>query len=96
MAELLLHRGGQEVNRQELDLIPLPEPTESYTPVSHYHLADKIRTIGNDILTDYCLVGENYAVARNGNQLGACYSQYINDGRIYDIWVKNLKSEYKK
>lgn len=68
---MMLHRGGQEVARQDLDLIPLPEETESYTPVSHFHLADKLLTISRDILTDYTLIGEKYALARQGQQMFA-------------------------
>jgi hypothetical protein len=49
----------------------MPEPTESYVPVSHYHLADKFLTISQDILRDYVLIGENYGIARQGNQLFA-------------------------
>jgi hypothetical protein len=67
----ILHRGGQQVNKDELDLIPVPAKTDSYQPVSHYDLADKISTIGQDLLTDYVLVGENYGVARQGNQMFA-------------------------
>jgi len=66
-----MHRGGELVTRDRLDLIPMPEPTESYVPVSHYHLADKFLTISQDILRDYVLIGENYGIARQGNQLFA-------------------------
>ena len=69
MTELVLHRGAKKVTKDQLDLIPLPQATDSYQPVSHYYLADKLTTIGQDILTDYALVGENYAVARQGQQL---------------------------
>ncbi len=71
MEEMILHRGGQLVMKQELDLIPMPQETESYVPVSHYHLADKFLTISQDLLTDFTLVGENYAIARQGQQLFA-------------------------
>jgi hypothetical protein len=71
MSELLLHRGGELVTREQLDLITLPEATDSYIPVSHYHLADKMLTISQDILRDYVLIGENYGIARQGNQLFA-------------------------
>jgi hypothetical protein len=69
---LLMHKeGGRYVAKEELDLIPMPEATESYVPVSHYHLADKFLTISQDILRDYTLIGENYGIARQGNQLFA-------------------------
>lgn len=71
MKEMLMHKGGELITRDQLDLIPMPEPTESYVPVSHYHLADKFLTISQDILRDYVLIGENYGVARRGNQLFA-------------------------
>jgi hypothetical protein len=71
MKEILMHRGGELITRDQLDLIPMPEPTESYVPVSHYHLADKFLTISQDILRDYVLIGENYGIARQGNQLFA-------------------------
>ena len=69
--ELMLHRGGQLVQKAELDLIELPQETASYMPVSHYHLAEKLLTISRDILSDYLLIGEQYAIARQGNQLFA-------------------------
>jgi len=71
MNELALHRGGNLVTKADLDLVPLPQATDSYLPVSHYHLADKLLTISQDLLTDYALVGEHYALARQGNQLFA-------------------------
>jgi hypothetical protein len=71
MDEMIIHRGGQLVKKQELDLIPIPQETDSYIPVSHYHLADKILSVSQDLLTDFMLIGESYAVARQGQQLFA-------------------------
>lgn len=71
MEGMLIHRGGEIVTREQLDLIKVPEATDSYVPVSHYHLADKLVGISKDILRDYVMVGENYAVARQGNQMFA-------------------------
>jgi hypothetical protein len=71
MSDLMAHRGGQLVTRDALDLIPLPEQTETYVPVSHYHFANKMMALGTEILRDYVVAGETYAVARNGNQLFA-------------------------
>ena len=68
---MIIHRGGELITRDQLDLIKVPEPTDSYVPVSHYGLADRMRTMSQDILRDYALVGENYAVARQGNQMFA-------------------------
>ncbi len=71
MEEMIIHRGGEMVLKDQLDLIKVPEATDSYVPVSHYALADKLSAISTDILRDYQLVGETYAVARQGNQLFA-------------------------
>jgi hypothetical protein len=71
MDGMMLHRGGQEVSRMDLDMILVPEATDTYQPVSHYHLADKLLTISQDILRDYVLVGEQFGIARQGNQLFA-------------------------
>jgi hypothetical protein len=71
MDEFLIHKGGEIVTRQQLDLIKVPEETDSYVPVSHYHLTDKLLTVSQDLLTDFTLVGENYALARQGQQLFA-------------------------
>ena len=64
MKGMMLHAGGKEVARADLDLIPLPQATDSYTPVSHYDLTERIATISQDIHTDYTLIGEQYALAR--------------------------------
>ena len=82
MEEMLIHRGGQLVSRRELDLIPVPEATDSYVPVSHYHLADKLLNISTDILRDYVLVGENYALARQGSQLFALLQFQKEEGEM--------------
>mgnify|MGYP000483547185 CR=1 FL=1 len=82
MSDLVLHRGGQLVQKADLDLVQLPPQTDSYIPVSHFHLADKLLTISRDMLTDYALVGENYALARQGNQLFALLNFKRDHGEI--------------
>lgn len=86
MEGMILHRGGQLVTKADLDLIQLPEATGSYTPVSHYQLADRITTISRDILTDYALVGEKYAIARQGNQMFA-FLQFKRDAEDMGLSV---------
>jgi hypothetical protein len=72
MSDLLIHtRGSQTVSKDDLKLVPVPPTTASYQPVPHYDLATSLSVIGQDILTDYALVGENYGIARQGNQLFA-------------------------
>ena len=88
MTDLMIHtRGAKKVAREELDLIQLPKATDSYVPVSHYHLADRILTVSQDILRDYALVGENYGIARYGNQLFAVLNFKANDNNEMGLSV---------
>ncbi len=73
MEGLMLHVSGKLVSREQLDLIPLPEESDTYKPVSHYDLANKLLTVSQVILKDYLIVGEHYGLARNGNQLFAYF-----------------------
>ncbi len=66
---LLVHRGGQIVTRDDLALVPVPEATDSYIPVPHHNLADTLSTIGRDILKGFTLSNEQYALAREGQQM---------------------------
>ena len=78
MDGFMMHAGGKEVKREELDLIPMPEESDTYKPVSHFHLANKLLTVSQVILRDYMLVGEHYGLARNGNQMFA-YFKFLKD-----------------
>lgn len=37
---LVLHRGGREVTREELAMVPLPPPTKTWAPVGHVRVLD--------------------------------------------------------
>lgn len=73
MDGFMMHVDGKEVTREQLDLIPMPEESDTYKPVSHYHLANKLLTVSQVILRDYALVGEHYGLARQGNQMFAYF-----------------------
>lgn len=66
---LAVHKGGNVATKDDLALVPIPEATDSYIPVPHNHLADTLSTIGQDILNGFSLEKEQYALARNGNQM---------------------------
>lgn len=70
-ATLILHSGGKACTRDELDLIPMPEQTATYQPVSHFQLTNRLMTISQDIMSGFTLSGEKYGIARDGNQLFA-------------------------
>lgn len=54
--------------REELRVIRIPAATESYTPVSHYELTEKILVIAQDIIKDFAFIGEHYVISRKGLQ----------------------------
>ncbi len=66
---LLVHRGGQIVTRDDLALVQVPEATDSYVPVPHNNLADTLSVVGRDILRGFTLSKEQYALAREGQQM---------------------------
>ncbi len=66
---LIVHAGGSAATRDDLSLVPMPEATDSYIPVPHTHLVDTLSSIGRDILTEFRLEKEQFALARDGNQL---------------------------
>lgn len=82
MEGFMMHVDGKEVNREQLDLIPLPPESDTYKPVSHYHLANKLLTISQVILKDYLIVGEHYGLARNGNQMFAYFKFQKEEGNM--------------
>jgi len=70
MSQLLVHtKGANYVQLEDLKSVPLPEETESYTPVSHYDLAMNLAEISQDLLKDYTFRKAQYGLARNGNQM---------------------------
>jgi hypothetical protein len=66
---LMVHAGGKFATRDDLAIIEVPEATDSYTPVPHDQLAETLITIGRDMLKEYSLESEQYALAREGNQM---------------------------
>lgn len=66
--DLMLHCGGRLVTKDTLDLIPMPPETDSYKPVSHYGLVQKVLTVTQDLLKEFHLVREQYAINKEGKQ----------------------------
>lgn len=68
MQNFKMHAGAEVIKYEDLDLIPMPQQTDTYQPVSHFHLAKLIKTISQDLLHGYALRSENYGVAREGQR----------------------------
>ena len=63
------HQGSHYVRYKQLNLITVPHSTDTYRTVTHKDLADRLRTIGQDILRDFKLTSESYITARYGKHM---------------------------
>lgn len=43
MSEILLHCGGMKVDYEELRGVPIPPPTNTWTPIPHTDLLDAVK-----------------------------------------------------
>ena len=66
---LLLHRGAQDIEYDDLKEIPIPKETSSYKPVTHHELADKLKTMTLDLMPEYAHAQSQYGVTREGQKL---------------------------
>jgi len=66
---LLMHCGGQSADLNDLRMVPLPDETDTYKPVSHYDLAMNLAEVSQGLLKDYTLEKSQFGLARNGNQM---------------------------
>jgi hypothetical protein len=82
MNTLELVRGVQQIERNDLALIPVPEASPTYTPVPHFDLARSLTTIAQDMLRGFELSSERFEVARLGNQMFATLSFSNSDANM--------------
>jgi len=71
MNGLMLHCGGKPSTREGLDAFKAPDKTDTYSPIAHLDLTNRVLQISQDLLKGYTLDRESYGVAREGNQLFA-------------------------
>lgn len=67
MTGLIVHAGGQVVDRNEIDNVPTPESTHTWTPVPHgsvIRMVEKSITAGGLQITD-----STFALARGGQRM---------------------------
>ena len=67
--QLMTHCGGNVATLEDLRLVPLPEETSSYKPLSHYDLVMNIQRVASDMLRDHTFEKGSYALANNGSRL---------------------------
>jgi hypothetical protein len=63
---LMLHAGGQSVDRNQLINVPTPEATDTWYPIPHFELLDQVtKTLQRSGLE---IVSEAHGLARDGNR----------------------------
>lgn len=65
---LMLHCGGEQVTREQIDLIWKPEATNTYQPVGHGELIDLAKEVV-DYRLGYKIRSEQYGLNKDGMQL---------------------------
>ena len=68
---MILHCGGRQVSFAELQGVPLPEKTDTYTPVPFADLVKNAQQVAENILTDYNFVDGKYALAGKDQRMFA-------------------------
>ena len=68
---MMLHCGGRSVSFAELQGVPLPEETETYTPVAFTDLVTNAQEVAEDLLTDYKFRDAQYALAAKDQRMFA-------------------------
>ena len=71
---LIMHKGGDYCSLDDLRMIPLPNETRTYKPVSHYDLAKNLAEVSSGLLRGYQLEKAQYGLARDGNQMFGIHS----------------------
>jgi hypothetical protein len=66
---LIMHKGGDYCSLDDLRMIPLPNETRTYKPVSHYDLAVNLGEVSGGLLRGYELDKAQYGLAREGQQM---------------------------
>lgn len=91
---LMLHCGGKAAGREELDLVPMPKETETYKPISHFALTQRVETISQDLLTGFTLSRQSFGLARDGQQLFALMT-FTNDNTEIGLSI-GYRNSYDK
>lgn len=69
MSELLTQCGSKRCSLEQLLTVPVPEKTNSYTPLNHYDFAVNVKTVATNLLRDFTFAKEAYALSSNGNKM---------------------------
>ena len=91
---MILHCGGKAVSFSELQAVPLPEQTETYTPVAFGDLITNAKKVASDLLTDHTFKEAKYALAGKDQRM---FSVLNFEGENQDMGVSlGIRSSYDK
>ncbi len=94
MSQMLLHCGGRNVSFDELAAVPLPEETETYTPVAFQDIVTNAKQVADDLLKDYSYVDSTYALAGKDQRMFAIHTYRGEDDEMgHSI---GIRSSYDK
>jgi len=92
--DMIIHSGGWHASREDVAAVPIPTATETYHPIPHLDLVERIR----ERLPRFNMkvVDEKFALARGGNQLFGLLN--CTNGVNADDWrlAIGLRSSYDK
>ena len=87
---LLLHRGAQDVEFEQLKEIPIPKETSSYKPVAHQDLAEKLKSMTLDLMPEYSHSHSEYGVTREGQKLFGVHTFKNGDSHLgFSVGFRN-------
>jgi hypothetical protein len=92
--DLILHCGASKVERAEVEIVPTPDATDTWTPIPHTALIERVEdTLKSDGLT---IVNQTHSLTRGGNRYFGLM-QIANGQNSEDYaWVLGLRNSHDK
>jgi len=91
---MILHCGGRKVDFTDLQNVPLPEKTDTYTPVAFGDLITNAQEVASDLLTEQTFKEGHYALAGKDQRMFAVLNY---EGDNPDMGVSlGIRSSYDK
>lgn len=94
-ANLILHCGATKATRMEVERVPTPRPTETWQPIPHGQL---IQRVEKTLLANNLSVGNvAHSLTKDGNRyFGLMEIQHENAGNDEYCWVLGLRNSHDK
>ena len=93
MGQMVLHCGASHASEEEIKAVPLPEKTQTYTPVAHWDLISQVRALATDYL-DLPVAREQFGLNNAGKQLFGVIT--LDAGHAERGLSMGLKNSYNK